>query len=86
MNARDRARLQELLADRATQGLDCVAAEELRALLAASSRIDDDGFDLAVAAIELVMLGELEEMPAGVRDRLRLRGREWVRSMPDRHA
>jgi len=86
MNARDRARLEELLVDRATQGLDGVAAEELRALLVASSRIDDDGFDLAAAAVELAMLGELEEMPPSVRNRLRLRGREWVRSMPNRDA
>lgn len=84
MNARDRARLDELLAERATQGLDGVATEELRALLAASAQGDDEGFDLAAAAIELALLVDLEEMPARVRDRLVLRGRAWARSMPGR--
>jgi len=83
MNARDRIRLDELLAEQATQGLDGVAADELRALLEASVRGEDEGFELAAAAIELAMLGELEEMPASVRDGLRVRGREWARSMPD---
>ncbi len=86
MNARDRARLEELLAERATQGLDEVAVEELHTLLAASSQNDDDGFDLAAAAIELALLGDLDEMPADVRDRLSLRGRAWARSLPDRDA
>ncbi len=84
MNARERARFEELLAERATQGLDVAASDELRALLDASSQIDDDDFDLAAAAIDLAMLHELEEMPAEVRDRLVRLGRQRVRSMHHR--
>ena len=83
MTARDRIRLEELLAEQATQGLDGVSAAELRDLLARVPHGDDDGFELAAAAIELAMLGELEQMPTGVRDRLRQRGRDWARSMPN---
>lgn len=55
----DTERIGELLADRATVGLD--AAE--RAELAALGADDDDSFDLAAAAVELATLGPLPALP-----------------------
>jgi predicted TPR repeat methyltransferase len=82
MDPRDRARLDELLAERATQGLDAESRREFEALLAPHPEaVEDDRFDLAAAAIELVMLGELDEMPEDVRQRLASKGRAWARSM-----
>lgn len=82
MDPRDRARLEELLAERATQGLDPGSERELRALLAAHpERSNDDRFDLAAAAIELALLGELDEMPRDVRNRLASKGRAWAANM-----
>jgi hypothetical protein len=85
MDPRDRVRLEELLAERATQGLDAESARELEALLAAHPlSVEDDRFDLAAAAIALVMLIELDEMPEDVRHRLASKGRAWAETMRDR--
>lgn len=82
MDPRDRVRLEELLAERATQGLDAESARELEVLLAAHPEsAGDDRFDLAAAAIELALLGELDEMPEDVRHRLVSKGRAWARSI-----
>ena len=82
MKSRDRARLEELLAERATQGLDPARARELAGLLAAGAgSVEEDQFELAAAAVELALLGELDEMPQDVRDRLATQGRAWVETM-----
>ncbi len=52
-------RIDELLADRATVGLDDREAAELAALGAD----DDDAFDLAAAAVELATLGPMPALP-----------------------
>ncbi len=60
-------RLEELLAERATQGLAAASARELEGLLAANPDVDGDGFDLAAAALDLAMTASVEPMPARVR-------------------
>ena len=60
-------RVEELLAERATQGLATAEAGELEVLLAASPEIDADGFDIAATALNLAMLDELEPMPRRLR-------------------
>jgi hypothetical protein len=82
MDPRRRARLEELLAERATQGLDPASDRELNELLEADAHCGhDDEFDLAVAAIELALLGDLDEMPRDVRERLSSTGRAWADEM-----
>lgn len=82
MNARDRSRLEALLAERATQGLAPDADRELVVLLAANPEArDDERFDLAAAAIDLASLGELEEMPQSARERLASMARAWAEEM-----
>ena len=59
-------RARELLLERATEGLDDDEAAELAALGA-----DHDlSFDLAAASIDLATLRDLDEMPAGVADKI----------------
>ena len=55
----DAERIHDLLADRATVGLDDAERAELAAIGAA----DDDSFDLAAAAVELATLGPLPALP-----------------------
>ena len=81
MDPRELARLEELLAERATQGLPPDAERELLDLLAKSPGSLEDLFDLAAAAIELALLGPLDEMPADVRRRVSHRGHEWAEQM-----
>jgi hypothetical protein len=68
------ARLDELLLRRATEGLDAAAAAELRALLAAHPDADEDRYERAAAAVLLASLGEIEPMPASVKQNL---ARRW---------
>ena len=68
-------RIDELLAERATQGLGRSDAGELESLLESSPRADVDGFDLAAAALNLAMIPEVEPMPASVRARVLDRAR-----------
>jgi len=81
MDPRELARLEELLAERATQGLSAGAERELNGLLAKHPGSPEDRFDLAAAAIELALLGPLDEMPADVRRRISSRGHEWADQM-----
>ena len=57
-------RLDELLAQRATQPLAPALAAELQDLLAAHPDVDSQGFDLAAAAITLALAEADEPMPA----------------------
>ena len=71
-------RLDELLADRAAQGLSPHEAAELDTLLRASSG-DDDSLDLAAAAMHLAFLGDkLEPMPQAMQQKLAGIGETWA--------
>ena len=59
-------RAQELLLKRATEGLDDAEAAELAALGADQ----DISFDLAAASIDIATLRSVEQMPAGVADKI----------------
>jgi len=67
-----RARLEELLGIEATQGLSPAEATELDSLLALFPDVDPDGFELAAAALHLASVGEPDEMPARLAERLHL--------------
>lgn len=67
MSANERQdRLEELLCDRALEGLDDAATRELASLGGDA----DWSYDLAAAAIDLASLGPLEEPPADLRAKL----------------
>jgi hypothetical protein len=78
MNARQRKRLDCLLAERATHGLDHESGLELAALLAAQPELDDDRYDVAAAALEVALTVPHEPMPPAVKRRLASLGREWA--------
>lgn len=92
--AGDRARLDELLADRAVQGLSAAEESELRELLARCGPVDEHATDRAAAALLVALSTQTRaatghEMPAGLRDRLRTMGQEWasgVRPATEAHA
>jgi len=68
-------RIQDLLADRATQGLSSSELAELDALLAENPGIDPDAIDRTAAALDLAFSGEIlgagpNTMPSGLLDRL----------------
>jgi hypothetical protein len=58
-----RARIEELLADRALVGLSPPEQEELNRLLAESNVKDDTSYDLAASSTDLAALGGLEAAP-----------------------
>jgi len=74
------ARLLDLLADRATEGLDAVAQRELSGLLRERPEVDADGFDLAAAALYLAVASASEEAPPNLRSGLERQGRAWLES------
>jgi anti-sigma-K factor RskA len=61
-------RLEELLAQRATEGLSAADAAELAQLLARHPNVDAQAYERAAAAIHVAELGRHEPMPAHVRD------------------
>ena len=69
-------RLAELLADRATQGLNAGEAEELDRLLRQEPEVDPTSFDLAAAAIHLTGPFDDEPLPAGLEAKLQARAAE----------
>lgn len=77
-----RQQARELLAQRATEGLAEDARLELEALLAQHPEMDDDGFDLAAAAIHQALAGVDEQLPADLRERLIATGIEVVAESP----
>lgn len=76
-----RARVDELLADRATQGLSPGEEAELDGLLEAHELPLDHGLERAAAAADLAMsAGEARgAMPEAVRRKLLAMGQEWAR-------
>lgn len=64
-------RMLQLLADRATEGLDMGAARELDDLLSSHAHYDESYFEPAAAAIDLAMMPRVPEaMPDKLRDRI----------------
>ena len=79
----------DLLAERATTGLDAEQERRLGQLLAAAEAeleaaagIQADHFDLTAAALELAMPPQKEELPAGVELRLRREARRFAAGLP----
>jgi anti-sigma-K factor RskA len=65
------SRLDELLADRATQGLSLDDERELDRLLSDAGDVDDEAFDRAAAAADLALGPQrFEPMPAELRDKI----------------
>jgi hypothetical protein len=69
------ARLDELLLERATGGLDAAEEAALRALLAAHPEVDEYRYERAAAAVLLASLTAIEPMPASVKRKLAARWR-----------
>lgn len=63
-------RLQQLLADRATEGLSADDAEELDRLLRVMPPADPDEFDLAAAAVDLAVAPPAEDVPPDLAARI----------------
>lgn len=84
----DDARLQELLADRATEGLADEHDDQLDRILECYPGFPDDCLDLSAAALDNVFSGgafsraALEPMPPELTERVHARAREWVRNLP----
>ena len=71
-------RLQELLIDRATQGLTSDEQREFEALMTDGSARDVDDYDRVAAAIEVAFLADaLDEPPPGLTDRLEAAAAAW---------
>lgn len=66
----EQERLEELLAQRATEGLAETEAAELARLLERFPGVDADAYDRAAAAVHLAELGQTEQLPAHLRQRL----------------
>lgn len=78
-------RLDELLVERATEGLDGDRLVEFESLLAADPAADDDGYDRAAAAIAEAFAAadpRSESLPPHLRDRLVETGRSGLRAVP----
>lgn len=73
-------RKNELLADRALQGLSELEARELETLGGAG----DESFDYAAGAAALAELGELEAMPAGLAEKVLAQAKGKAASAPVR--
>ena len=70
-------RATELLADRATQGLEKEEWDELRNLLGDSESWGNDDFDLAAAALSLSNLRAVEPLPAHLREKIAQDAFRW---------
>ena len=69
--ARSEERMLQLLADRATEGLDMFEARELNDWLPSHPDCDEYAFDRAAAAIDLATLPPIiESLPGAIRDRI----------------
>jgi len=62
--------LYELLATRATEGLESTESARLNELLAQSPTADPEGFELAAAAVHLALIDREQPMPVGLRSRI----------------
>ena len=73
--------LNELLADRALQGLDPAQEAQLAELFRRAGIEDDDSFDLAAAAAMLASIGPVESAPASVYTRAGQAAESFSREM-----
>ena len=73
-------RILDLLAARATEGLDADSQRDLSELLRVHPEVDADGFDLAAAALFLAFAEANEAPPTQLCARLARQGRDWMRS------
>jgi hypothetical protein len=74
-----RERLEELLAERATEALDEAAEAELARLLAEFPGADEFGYERAAAAVWLAAGPAVAEMPRAVQERILIRARSVAR-------
>ena len=81
--------MEQLLIDRATQGLDAAGEAELNFLLSKSGRTMDDGYELLAAELDLELMAassELaedaaaEKLPVQLRNRILAAGDVWLSS------
>ena len=84
MTAAADTRALDLLASRSTQGLEPQEQAELEGFLSQRPELDDDSFDLAAAAVELVYLETSEPLPGDVRARLSTQANELFGRTPSR--
>ena len=70
MSTNGRERLEQLLADRATEGLGREESAELRELLKDHPEWDEEDFALTAAAINLSDVNADEPLPSALRDRI----------------
>ncbi|MHC4217596.1 MAG: anti-sigma factor domain-containing protein [Planctomycetota bacterium] len=72
-------RVNDLLADRATQRLSAAESAELISQLASSPEVDEHAFDRAAAAVDLSSVASAyEPLPPSVRARVDQRAIEWL--------
>ncbi|MGQ0626874.1 MAG: hypothetical protein ACT4PL_02095 [Phycisphaerales bacterium] len=74
------ARLNDLLADRAVQGLSPEETDELHNLAARQELTEDESLDAAAAVADAALSPNREALPRGLRDRLALTSRIFARS------
>jgi len=83
MNGDRESRLQDLLAQRATEGLSAAEAAELSELLAAAGVLDEDvELDSVAATVNLAMLtqADMHAMPDSLRAKLETSGEAWAQA------
>jgi hypothetical protein len=73
---RPAARLAELMARRAVEGLSVAEQEEFNALTARCPAVDPDALERSAAAFALCRL-KVEPMPAGLRARIEADAEAW---------
>jgi hypothetical protein len=70
MSDATRERLDELLVERAIEGLDAAEAAELERLLARYPAVDGDAFERVAASVSVALLDTDEPLPPALRDRI----------------
>ncbi|MEM8960017.1 MAG: anti-sigma factor [Acidobacteriota bacterium] len=83
MTVEDDRRLDDLLIEQATAGLDDVSGADLKKRLASRPDIDPEAYELAVAAVTLAYLRVEEPMPESVRETLRHMAPEQRSDFPE---
>jgi hypothetical protein len=76
------ARLAELMARRAVEGLSAAEQEEFHALAARCPDVDPDALERSAAAFALCRL-QVEPMPAGLRARIEADAEAWFSGAGD---
>jgi hypothetical protein len=76
----DRLRIEQLLIDRATTGLDAAGEADLKLLLQRTGTAFDESYELAAAAADVALRGPAPkgELPAELRQRILAAGEQWL--------